>query len=236
MCFLLLVYLFFAVGHHLLHLDGPGLRKFSLCRPDLWVSTESCFVPGDSLSLRRSGVHFPMSRLLDRVSVADERAVYLREQHSSAYRPSAYFLAKAIFSLPVAAGSCLLFSVFVYPICGFQSGAEKFFRFTMTLSLCSFVGQGAGLLVGACVSSKAKAAILSPLSLAPIVLFTKYAVPKVPLWLKPLQVISPFWWAYDTLALDELGGLPLNCTPEQEFMVPWYSHGSIGELPEVLTC
>lgn len=188
-----------------------------------------------SSSFCQSATLLPHPRLLSILShdsaVADERAVYLREQYSSAYRPLAYFVAKSLFALPVAAISCLLFSIFVYPICGFRTGFDRFMRFTVMLSLSSFVGQGAGLLVGACVSSKAKAAVLSPLSLAPIVLFTRYAVPHVPGWMRWLQVISPFWWAYDPLALDELGGLKLHCRPSEEFMVPWYSHGVIRGFP-----
>jgi len=74
------------------------------------------------------------------------------------------------------------------------SGAA-FLRFLMLVVLLAYAGQGVGLVVACGFASRMLALIVTPLAIAPFILFTPYAVDErtVPHYFRPVLVASPFW-------------------------------------------
>jgi hypothetical protein len=74
------------------------------------------------------------------------------------------------------------------------SGAQ-FVRFTLLVVLLAYCGQGIGLVVSCGIASRMLAMVVTPLAIAPFILFTPYAVDidSLPGYFIPFQVGSPFW-------------------------------------------
>jgi len=152
----------------------------------------------------------------------EERAVFLREQSNNMYPVSAYFLAKVLIILPWLVTISFLFCSIVYPMMGLAPGASHFFKFVVSVTLVALSGQAFGLVVACSVPTRILAVTLAPLCIAPFILFTPYALPggRFPVIFKPLQYISPFWWGFNALTINEFAGLSLACLPGQEIEVP----------------
>lgn len=65
----------------------------------------------------------------------------------------------------------------------------------LLLVLLAYAGQGIGLIVSCGIASRMLAMIVTPLAIAPFILFTPYAVSlsSIPPYFRPFQVGSPFW-------------------------------------------
>jgi hypothetical protein len=65
----------------------------------------------------------------------------------------------------------------------------------MLVVLLAYAGQGVGLVVACGFASRMLALIVTPLAIAPFILFTPYAVDErtVPHYFRPVLVASPFW-------------------------------------------
>jgi ABC-type multidrug transport system ATPase subunit len=150
----------------------------------------------------------------------NERSVFLREQSNHLYSVSAYFIGKSSLDLPVESLVVLLYAAIAYNFIGFSPSQEQFGHFAGILILVAYAGQSLGLLIGSMVSSQSLAALLAPLSLAPFILFTPYAISSsaIPSYLTWIKSVSVFWWAFDALSINEFSHLKLRCTQDQFFV------------------
>jgi hypothetical protein len=87
-----------------------------------------------------------------------------------------------------------LFVITPYFLDPSASGAQ-FARFMLLVVLLAYCGQGIGLVVSCGIASRMLAMVVTPLAIAPFILFTPYAVDidSLPGYFVPFQVGSPFW-------------------------------------------
>ena len=148
------------------------------------------------------------------LTFADERAVFLREQRVRLYGVEAYFLARTgVDVLPTAVCS-VVFVVCCYFLMGFGLTVGQVLYFLLIILLIAYTGQSLGLVVACLVRERLLAMILTPLSIAPFIVFTPYALPypdSTPSWLLPCLYLSPFWWSFTGLTVNEMHGLYFDC-------------------------
>ena len=148
------------------------------------------------------------------LTFADERAVFLREQRTRMYAVEAYFLARTSVDVLPTAVCSLLFVLCCYFLMGFGLTVEQVLYFLLIVLLVAYTGQSLGLLVACLVRERLLAMIVTPLSIAPFICFTPYALPypnSTPVWLLPCLYLSPFWWSFTALTINEMHGLYFDC-------------------------
>jgi hypothetical protein len=79
-----------------------------------------------------------------------------------------------------------------------------------------------GLVVASTTSSRIAAMIATPMVIAPFIIFTPYALPydDPPSYMLPLKYISPFWWSFTGLAINEFKALLFTCTSAEQIKIP----------------
>ena len=168
------------------------------------------------------------------LTFTEERAVFLREQAARLYSVQAYFIARtAVDVLPTALCS-LLFVCIAYWLMGFAGTAGQFLYFLLVVVLIAYTGQSIGLVVACSCPSRMLAMIVTPLSIAPFIIFTPYALPyadSVPAVLLPCQYLSPFWWSFSGLVANEMSSLLFSCDEQDSISLPGL--GVAGLLPTV---
>ena len=153
------------------------------------------------------------------LTFCEERAVFMREQRGRVYFVSAYFLARTLVDVPPTLVCSLVFVCSSYFLMGLSLSAFQFAYFLLTVLLIAFCGQSMGLVVACAVPDRLLAMILTPLSIAPFIIFTPYALPyadSVPVYLLPFQYASPFWWSFSGLVANEMQGLLFTCGARDE--------------------
>ena len=148
------------------------------------------------------------------LTFADERAVFLREQRTRLYSVEAYFLARTGVDVIPTAVCSVVFVVCCYFLMGFALSVGQVLYFMLIILLIAYTGQSLGLVVASLVRERLLAMILTPLSIAPFIVFTPYALPypnSTPTWLLPAQYLSPFWWSFTALTVNEMHGLYFTC-------------------------
>jgi len=105
---------------------------------------------------------------------------------------------------------------------GFGISNDQYWNFQIVLFLIGLCGQAMGFVVGSCCQKTHIAALLAPLVVAPFLLFTSYALSDtvIPFYFLPLKWLSPFWYAFNALVINEFTSLPLFCLPSQLIYVP----------------
>ena len=143
-----------------------------------------------------------------------DRLLFYRERGAHAYGAVPYWISTWITQIPLVSVTTLCFSVVVYWLVGFRSGAFGFyFYFMFMISLCGlFFSQ----FLAAVSESSEMALTLTPLFLLVIILFAGFlvAVPNFPDWLGYWgPYISFMRWAFQGLVLNEFennSDLPLG--------------------------
>lgn len=76
-----------------------------------------------------------------------------------------------------------------------SASGSQFGKFMFLLVLLAYAGQGIGLIVSCGIASRMLAMIVTPLAIAPFILFTPYStrLDSIPGYFRPFQVGSPFW-------------------------------------------
>jgi len=166
------------------------------------------------------------------LSFSEERAHYMMERQNNVYGVIDYFVAKTLVDIPNTALVSFVFAAMVYPMIGFAATWEQFWIFALVMVCLAFNGQSLGLIVGSAVKEKKMATILAPCVISPFILFTPYAmeerhIPDVLMWLK---VISPFWWSFSALSVNEFNGLDLRCTDPQKLVIQLPGHSEFSKL------
>lgn len=166
------------------------------------------------------------------LTFAEESAVFIREQMNQAYSVSAYFVARTAVDILPQLVCSLLFTILSYFLMNFQVDFKKFIIFTVTVVMVAYIGSAIGLIVACAVSSRMHALMITPLLIAPFIIFTPYALPynNCPPYFIWLQYMSPFWWSFSILCNNEFTGLTLTCLPSERISVPpiyGYDLGSV---------
>ena len=156
------------------------------------------------------------------LTFAEERAVFIREQRGGMYWVSAYFVARTLVDVLPTLVCSLVFVCVSYFLMGLAMSGFQFAYFLLIVLLIAYCGHSMGMVVACAVSDRLSAMILTPLSIAPFIVFTPYALPypnSVPVYLLPFQYASPFWWAFSGLAANEMQGLLFTCDARDQIHV-----------------
>ncbi|KAL5486908.1 hypothetical protein EMCRGX_G019448 [Ephydatia muelleri] len=138
-----------------------------------------------------------------------ERALFLHENSGGYYRVSAFFIAKVMTDLvPLRMIPLLPFSAITYFMIGFQTSAEHFFIFVLTLCLTSIGGTAMAFACSALVSVFAVANLLVSLIYVFSMLFGGFllALASIPAWVRWMKYLSLFRYSVEALAINELKG------------------------------
>lgn len=129
---------------------------------------------------------------------------------------------KTFVDIVILAVGTLLGCSIMYPMIGFALTWGQFARFTLTVLLVGYCGQSLGVVVASACADLQTAALASPVSIAPFILFSHYSLPNgfVPVYFVWIKFLSPFWWAFDALVVNEFQGLDLECTDAQVRLKP----------------
>jgi len=151
------------------------------------------------------------------LNFANERLVFLREQSASLYHVLPYFLSKTFVDLIPTAICSLVFSLITYPLVGFQLSFNRFIYFIFLILFISYCGQSLGLCVACYIPNRITAMLLCPCVLTPFILFTPYSlntnddVLYSRPWYIPLKYISPFYWSFTGLMVNEFYETQFYC-------------------------
>jgi len=156
-----------------------------------------------------------MLMLMSMVSVSEERGVFLREQSNSMYSVWIYFLARTSIDIIPTFLSTFTLALVCFWMIDSSFTFIQFLKFISILVLLAYCGQGIGLIVSCGIPSRMLAMIVTPLAIAPFILFTPYAVSddSIPWFFRPFQVGSPFWVSVVT---ESCGGKGLALTKTRE--------------------
>ncbi|KAI8846854.1 P-loop containing nucleoside triphosphate hydrolase protein [Chytridium lagenaria] len=151
-------------------------------------------------------------------SFPSERLLVLRERAAGTYRVSAYFLAKNLSETAIQLISPVLFSIVVYPMVGLQGDVGKFLVFLVILhgplrhrrKLCR-------LFISAVCRTTTLSITVLPLIFELHRLFGGFFLSpaNLPIHFSFLDGISYVKYAYVGIALNELSGLKLVCSPSE---------------------
>ncbi|KAJ1664974.1 hypothetical protein IW140_002773 [Coemansia sp. RSA 1813] len=141
------------------------------------------------------------------------RNVLLRERSAGTYRMSSYFFARALSFYPLVYLPLYVMYAAVYFIAHLQYDAAKFFIGLAILSTVIFASLGYGFAIAMLVRSLEVAHIITPVSLATLMLFAgnlsnANAITPVLRWIK---YICLFYYSYSGFMQNEFGGLTFEC-------------------------
>ena len=134
----------------------------------------------------------------------EERAVFMREQASSLYDVTPYFLSKILAELPFCIIDPLVMSVITYWAVGFNTAdASKFFVFYFVMLACNLVSGAYSLFLGSFITNREVLIILIPILNIPLSLLSGWYVRLDDNILWPFQWISIFKYGFNGLAQNE---------------------------------
>ncbi|KAL4427313.1 hypothetical protein ABPG77_003222 [Micractinium sp. CCAP 211/92] len=146
-----------------------------------------------------------------------ERVLTLRERASGMYYVSAYFLAKCTAEAPVYIITPICFSSIAYWMVGLQPVFSKFAIFTCFMVLCQQAAVSLAQAVSAICRDVDTSVVVLPMFLEITRLFGGFFLAPAlqQPWTLVLDYISYVRYSYMGVALNELNGLVLTCTPDQ---------------------
>lgn len=149
-----------------------------------------------------------------------ERALMLRERQAGTYGVSNYYLAKTIADMSFQIMYPLLYAIIVYPMTGLQSGASKFFTFTIFLILDSFSATSLANAISCVCVGIELSTVMAALGYEWTRLFGGFFMSPVQVQtLAPqyefAQVVSFMRYCFYAITLNEHDGIEFNCKPEE---------------------
>jgi ABC-type multidrug transport system permease subunit len=143
----------------------------------------------------------------------DERAVFLREQTTAMYSPTAYFIGKILSELPgffIFPSSYLIIVYFGTELN--LNDASHFFIFYFTSIMLAMAASGFSFIMGAAIGDKQLAVALTPVCVVPFMLFSGFFVnqDQIPVFLKPFEYLSLFKYGFQVLILNEYGSIEIE--------------------------
>lgn len=146
-----------------------------------------------------------------------ERKIVLRERAAGTYNSSAYFMAKIVADTAVQIFMPIIFSCIVYWLVGLQHDASKFFIFMSFMILCALTATSIALCVSAVCRTITMSVAVLPMTLEISRLFGGFFLSpaNLPSYFSWLDALSYAKYSYVGIALNELHGLEIVCTPQQ---------------------
>lgn len=140
----------------------------------------------------------------------------LRERAAGTYYVSAYFLAKNLSEMLISLVYPIVFSITLYWLVGLHSTVDKFFIFCFFMILCSTAATSLALMVSALARTTDMSVTVLPLMLEISRLFGGFFLSpaNLPVYFSWLDALSYVKYAYVGVALNELRGLHLYCSPK----------------------
>lgn len=160
---------------------------------------------------------------------ADERALFLHEYVGKLYPVWAFYLAKSLVDVPVNAIGSAVFALIVHGMAGLRE--DTLAGFVLITVLVGAAGQSIGLAVAAASPTRTIGVVLAPLTIAPFILMAPYSVTlsKLSILLRPLQLMSPFWWSFSGLSYAEFRNLRLECDDHERVWIPVFPGSDDGD-------
>jgi len=151
-----------------------------------------------------------------------ERPLFLREYGARIYAVGTYYLAKSLVDLPTTLILFpALFVTITYWMIGYNHNAGHFFIWLIILVILANIAQGLGMSLSAGLDLD-QALILMPMITIPFALLGGFFLnpSNTPSWLIWLQYLSPFYWAFQGLVLNEFDGQNITCDDNQRIVGP----------------
>ena len=135
------------------------------------------------------------------------RALLLRELANGHYSLPSFYAARTLANFVFACFNTMLVAVPVYLMVGLDMHLEKFGVFAGCLVLLELIGSCIGILVGANARDINDARTTLLPTLAPLLIFSGYVVPKgnIPVYFTWAYYASFFQYAFGILMINELG-------------------------------
>lgn len=144
-----------------------------------------------------------------------ERVVYAKEYNSGLYGVTSYYFSKIIIELPFVMILPWMFVAIIYWVVKFNPGAEHFFLLGGCIVCVCLLGNMWGVFLGAAIPNPKLALQFAPLVFVPFLLFSGYTTNtnNIGVYLKWLEYISPFRYAFEWAVYNEFEGTDFNPNP-----------------------
>lgn len=146
-----------------------------------------------------------------------EKGIVQKEQASSAYSLSAYYLSKFFSELPLNLVGPAIFISMVFWIINFDHTLANYGVFLATTCLASLSAVGLGILISTLAPNTEVATALSPVFNVFFLIFSGVLIniDSLPAGARWVASISPIKWTANALALTEFTGATFTCVPEE---------------------
>ena len=146
-----------------------------------------------------------------------ERVVYAKEYNSGLYGVIPYYFSKIIIELPFVMILPWLFLSIIYFVVKFNPDIERFFVLGGCLVCVCLLGNMWGIFLGAAIPNPKMALQFAPLVFVPFLLFSGYTTntDNIGPYLKWLEYVSPFRYAFEWAVYNEFDGTDFNPNPIQ---------------------
>eukprot|EP01090_Pellita_catalonica_P011885 TRINITY_DN2458_c0_g1_i4.p1 TRINITY_DN2458_c0_g1~~TRINITY_DN2458_c0_g1_i4.p1 ORF type:complete len:662 (-),score=105.92 TRINITY_DN2458_c0_g1_i4:46-2031(-) len=141
-----------------------------------------------------------------------EKGLVLREFYSNMYSAFSYFLSKMLVDLPTLVVFPALFATIIYWMGGLQADFGRFVVFVVFLLMQAQLGYCLGFLLSVLLPLRGALA-LQPVIIIPFSLLSGFfiSVKNTPVYFLWMLYISPFFWNFQALAVNELTDLEFDC-------------------------
>jgi len=139
-----------------------------------------------------------------------ERLLLRMETNRDAYHLTSYYIAKTCSTWPFEVLFCLVFSVIVYFMAGYQTDAGKFFIYVIIFVMFQLISEEMGLLTAVVTKKSTYAVVLLSLVLLVLLSFTGFLVRDIPVYFDWVKEISYLGFASAALIENELKGISVT--------------------------
>ena len=150
--------------------------------------------------------------------VAEERRIFYHQRAAHFYRTVAHFLASLIMDIPLSFIEGIIFSTLVFWMTGMNDGTIgdqflQFFMFVIVLLISNLCAKQFCRLCAAATPTLGFASALAPAILCIWLVFAGFLIPRtsIPIYWKPLNIISPFRYTLESLSINTLHDLSIEC-------------------------
>uniref|UniRef100_A0A0G4FTC4 ABC-2 type transporter transmembrane domain-containing protein n=1 Tax=Chromera velia CCMP2878 TaxID=1169474 RepID=A0A0G4FTC4_9ALVE len=162
-----------------------------------------------------------------------EQEVVRRERQSRLYGALPYLLGKALVETPVDAAFPFIFGWTLHKLCGLKTEGGARLRFVGTLIVHSLASAVLGMALSSALPSPEVALAVGPALFVVFILLGGFLEnEELPLWLRPVKMVSTVNWTYRALATNEFRGQVFT---QEEVRPPGFAGKFISVRPPDLT-
>ncbi|RKO93672.1 P-loop containing nucleoside triphosphate hydrolase protein [Blyttiomyces helicus] len=144
---------------------------------------------------------------------AEERHIFVRERSNGFYSPEAYLIVKSSIDLLLLRILPAFFmTLFAFYMIGFQPGPTHFGRYMSVYLIFSALTGLLGLSIGSGIKDISTANLFGVILMLFKMLFAGLLINKqsIPTWINWIQYLSVFHYAFEALAVNDVGDLTIN--------------------------